>query len=330
MSSDTISAVPSYKALLDAIQGAAWVEDSHGAVTEANEQAREFWKAGSANGLPQIRIPIHSSATLAVAAENAVGPVLERLRIAEAKLELVLRAARAGFWEFRLDTEEATPDKRAREIFGIDETSGPLSFLAIAGRVHTADVGALWQSISDCLKAKTPNFEADCRMADGTGRAVWTSACGAVLDRTESGEARTLALLTRKAECCRDLDLLRRAFFIWPEPVLIVEGSEVAIANPAAAALFLASAEHELVGKEALDLIAPEDREYTRAAIKKVLLDGSPAERCRTQIRRWDGTEMEVGFSVFGFKESRLPAVCVIFEPVEDAGQWSSIVLPCE
>lgn len=329
--------------ILACIRGAAWMLDADGSVFAANASGLQALGIdGDVSGapkfssdigeraeeLPQIRIPLEADTTLVVAASATCGPLVERLRQAEAKLQLALDAAQAGVWEMQLATQETVLDAGARALFGVHEESGKISVWSLASRIHTADAYSAWQPISECLESKTFSFEMDFRMSDATGKAVWMRNRGQLAKAAPGADPR-LFILSRNAECCHEVERLRRAFQIWPDPVLVFEGGVTVRVNPAAIALFAANTEGELIGKEATDLIAAVDRDFARSIAQELLQPSAgPKEGC-IRIQRFDGVELELEFVAFGFSTPWLPALYVIFRQPHEAVEWSSLTIAC-
>ena len=121
------------------------------------------------------------------------------------------------------------------------------------------------------------------RLQDAEGRIFFD---GVVEDVTERREAEE-ALARVEAQYRRQIDAS-------PEAVAVHRGGAFVYVNSAACELIGAASPDELVGRTALDLVHPDDRDVVRARMERGYRDGQPGERLDERFVRLDGRVIEV------------------------------------
>ncbi len=91
----------------------------------------------------------------------------------------------------------------------------------------------------------------------------------------------------------RSQEFFRALIEYLPEAVVVHREGRVVYANPAAARLLAYEDPGELVGREVLGLVHPEDREVAAGRIQALVATGSPAPPLEERLVRRDGTVVE-------------------------------------
>jgi PAS domain S-box-containing protein len=110
-------------------------------------------------------------------------------------------------------------------------------------------------------------------------------------------------------------DRYRRLLETAPVAILVHAEGKYTFANEAAAFLFGAPSPEALVGREVLDLVAPEDRRTVRERIASVR-QGGPTPLRALRILRLDGSPVDVETSAARVEYSGRPAVQVVIRDI--------------
>ena len=101
----------------------------------------------------------------------------ETLRASEERLRLALQAAKAGMWEWNLDTNENIWSDELWKLYGIEPDACEPSYEAWRQTIHPDDVEKTVQSVREASKSGT-EFEAEWRVRNHSGAERWLMARG--------------------------------------------------------------------------------------------------------------------------------------------------------
>ncbi|HVO69224.1 MAG TPA: PAS domain S-box protein, partial [Aggregatilineaceae bacterium] len=110
------------------------------------------------------------------------------LRQSEERLELALRGAELGLWDYTIQTGEAIFNQRWAEMlgFGLDEIEPCID--TWHRLLHPDDAKDAIASLLDHLQGHTPFYESEHRLHAKSGEWKWILARGKVVERDESGQ----------------------------------------------------------------------------------------------------------------------------------------------
>ena len=224
------------------------------------------------------------------------------LRESEARSSLAQVAARAGLWQWDLDTGKLAWSDEFYALFGLRPGCDEASFETWRSAVHPEDLEGAEASIADAVASGTLlDNRYRIRLPDGGTK--WIRAQGSVL-RDDSGKA------VRMAGICLDITDSKRAHVhaqsmlrtamdgIW----LVTDTGELVEANEAACAM-LGYSRDELIGMHISAIDAAESAEQTRAHVERVNRLG--ADLFESLHRRKDGSLLPVEISVTVLPEVR-------------------------
>jgi len=113
--------------------------------------------------------------------------VEEALRKSEERLELALKGADLGLWDFNLQTGEAFVNERRAEMVGysVDELG---SHIGLWGKlVHPDDIDRVLDAFNAHVRGRTPLYESEHRLRHKSGEYIWVLARGRVVQWDEQG-----------------------------------------------------------------------------------------------------------------------------------------------
>ena len=111
------------------------------------------------------------------------------LRDSEERLELALRGADLGLWDWKVATGELVVNQRCAEMLGytLDEVGPHVRWYEEA--LHPDEKSGILEGMSAHLRGKVPLFEAEHRLRTKSGDWVWILTRGRVGERAEDGKA---------------------------------------------------------------------------------------------------------------------------------------------
>ncbi len=109
----------------------------------------------------------------------------EALRKSEERLELALKGADLGLWDYNLQTGEAFVNARRAEMVGYELDEVEPHFTWWGKQVHPEDIRKVLEAFNNHLAGRTPLYECEHRLRHKSGQYIWILARGRVLDWNE-------------------------------------------------------------------------------------------------------------------------------------------------
>ncbi len=111
----------------------------------------------------------------------------EALQKSEERLELALKGADLGMWDYNLQTREAFFNTRRAEMVGysLEETEPDISWWG--KRVHPEDVNRVIESFNAHADGRLAMYECEHRLQHKSGEYIWTAARGKIVERDDKG-----------------------------------------------------------------------------------------------------------------------------------------------
>ena len=111
----------------------------------------------------------------------------EALRKSEERLELALRGADLGMWDYNLQTREAFFSSRGMQIAGysLGEVEPDISWWG--KRIHPEDMNRVVQAFNDHVAGRSPQYDCEHRVRHKSGEYLWIATRGKVVERDEKG-----------------------------------------------------------------------------------------------------------------------------------------------
>jgi PAS domain S-box-containing protein len=111
------------------------------------------------------------------------------LRESEEQLELALRGADLGLWDWKIVTEELVVNQRCAEMLGYTPGEVRSRIRLYEESLHPDEKPGILEGMWANLRGKTPMFEAEHRLRTGSGDWIWVLTRGRVVERDEDGRA---------------------------------------------------------------------------------------------------------------------------------------------
>lgn len=217
------------------------------------------------------------------------------LRESEEKLQLTLSGSETGMWEMEFPSSEGSIDERAATILGYRKNEIGSYRADWDALSHPDDVPLIHQRLSDYLEGRTTIFESEHRMRHTSGRWIWVMGRGKITHSLPDGSGKrisgTIQDITARKQAEESLreseDRYRKLVEISPDAVILHRDGKIIYVNPAAVRLAGARGTEDLVGKDILDVVAPEYRSAVQANIIQDLT-GATSPPMELQILRID------------------------------------------
>ena len=252
----------------------------------------------------------------------------QALRESEAKLQLALSGSETGMWEMNIPSSEGSIDERAAWILGYRK-SGIGSLRADWDALsHPDDVPLIHRRLADYLEGRTHIFESEHRMRHTSGTWIWVIGRGRITHSLPDGSWKritgTMQDITARKQAEQALreseDRYRKLVEISPDAVILHRDGKIIYVNPAAVRLTGAGGSNELIGRDILDVVAPEHRDSVHTSITRDLA-GETTPPMELQILRVDKKPVMVeGRGVSTFIDGS-PAVLVALNDITDRYQ---------
>ncbi len=249
----------------------------------------------------------------------------QALQESETNLNLALSGSEMGLWEMEIPSMAGTIDNRAAAILGYQKKDIGRFQADWDALSHPDDVPLIHQRFADYLEGRTPMFESEHRMRHTSGKWVWVVGRGKITRGLPDGSKKTISgtmqdITSRKqaeASLRESEDRYRKLVEISPDAVILHREGKIIYMNPAATRLVGADSLDGIIGKNILDIVAPEHRDTVRANITRDLA-GTNTPTMELRILRIDGTSvMAEGRGVATFIDG-MPAVMVSLTDITD------------
>lgn len=119
----------------------------------------------------------------------------EKILEISSRLELATKAAKAGVWDWNLNTNEMVWDTRMLELYGLTPDTFPGGFEAWKNGLHPEDAAGALQECEAALRGER-NFDTEFRVQRPDGTTVHIKADGLVLRNDEGKPVRMIGLNT--------------------------------------------------------------------------------------------------------------------------------------
>ncbi len=110
------------------------------------------------------------------------------LRANKERLDLVIKGASLGFWDWDLSTGRIVRNHRWAEILGYELSEVEPNLTSWEKRIHPDDAERVKAILNDHLEGRTDFFQAEIRMRAKSGEWKWVSDAGKVIARDEQGK----------------------------------------------------------------------------------------------------------------------------------------------
>ncbi|MGO9571958.1 MAG: PAS domain-containing protein [Desulfomonilaceae bacterium] len=120
---------------------------------------------------------------------NETNRTAEALRKSEERLELALKGADLGMWDYDIQTGEAFINARRAEMVGYTLEEATPTITWWGSQVHPEDLRRVRKAFNAHVKGRTPSYECEHRLRHKSGHYIWILARGKVVERDKEGNA---------------------------------------------------------------------------------------------------------------------------------------------
>jgi PAS domain S-box-containing protein len=113
----------------------------------------------------------------------------DALKESKERLDLAISATKQGLWEWNLENDTLTWDKRAFAIFNCDPDSVTPSMRSIASRVDPEDWNVAQRAMEDHIAGRVDVYRAEYRLYTESGNWIWVLDQGRITRRNGQGKA---------------------------------------------------------------------------------------------------------------------------------------------
>lgn len=113
--------------------------------------------------------------------------VEEALRKSEERLELALKGADLGLWDYNLQTREAFFSNRAIELGGHSPDEAEPDISRWGSRVHPEDITRVTEAFNAHVEGRSPMYDCEHRVRHKSGEYIWIATRGKLVERDEQG-----------------------------------------------------------------------------------------------------------------------------------------------
>lgn len=275
--------------------------------SESNLEFQICRKDGQIRIFRQSSVLVFDAADRPIAIEGIIDDVTERrqaeaaLRESEERYALAVRGANDGLWDWNLHSGQLHCSPRWRAMLGFPDDAEPLESEAWLQRVHPEDVAAVRREIDTHLKGLSSFLRSEHRINHPKTGVRWMLVRGQAVRDATGSPIRMVGSQTDMTERKRVLEALRESeeryrlvVELCPEAIVVHADGKVTYINQAGAKLFGASNPGQLVGRNVLDFVHPEFREFAANRIARIRRDGIDTTPAREKLLRLDGSVIDV------------------------------------
>ena len=215
----------------------------------------------------------------------------DALRVSEERLRVALQGARGGVWDWDLTSGDVWWSPEVYDLMGapqgMDTREGPAVEL-----IYETDRAMVLAAITDSL-ARRIDYHCEFRVLGG---ARWLSSHARLFCNAAGDPARLLGISWDISDRMIAMNALReseeryrRLVAVLPTAVLIHNGDQVLYSNPAFIRLIGAESPTEVLDRQAIEFVHPDDRPLVQSRIAEMLSTSEPVSGKEIRLLRVDG-----------------------------------------
>lgn len=263
---------------------------------------------------------------------------LERARLEiEQRLELGLRSADLGLWDYDFRTNTTIVNERWAQLMGYERMELEQMFCHCEDFIHPDDRPTYEKKIQEHLQGQTDAYEVVYRfqLKDKSWR--WILEKGQAVERDAHGNAlRTVGILqdfhARKMEeesINESEERYRTLIEFLPIGIGVHCEGKLVFVNSAACRIMGAEAPEQLLGRNVLDFVAPE---FQKSVVNRIgrMMKGERVPRLEEKFVRLDGQLIDVEVYGYPYEYKGKPAVQIIVRDITGQKMAEEAVLKNE
>ncbi|MFP4394778.1 MAG: PAS domain S-box protein [Anaerolineales bacterium] len=252
-----------------------------------------------------IKTPIYDAEGQVIGLLGMFWDITERKRMEQAlrereeRLQLAMDAAEHGFWDWNMDTNETYFSPRYYTMLGYEPVELPMELSTWEDLLHPEDRREVAPRILEKAMAAEA-FEEEFRMRAKSGAWRWIRGRGKPFEVDEQGVPHRavgthedITARKRAEQAMRESEArYRQLVETSPDAILLTEpNSTILMCNQQAAVLYECEDCEQLVGRRALELVAPVDHARVRSNLQR-LLSGEEVKAVEYTVQTAQGNEI--------------------------------------
>lgn len=246
----------------------------------------------------------------------------------EQRLELALKGANLGLWDYNYLKNDAVLNKRWAEILGYDHAELINLWKTKEYFIHPDDLPEYNRTMTEHQLSKSDSFSCTYRFKNKDGSWRWVLEKGQIVERDEKGyPVRSVGILqdfeehkTKEKEIQDSEERYRQLVDHLPLGVSILQDGKIKYLNQSGLKILQANPNDEIVGKPFLNFVAPDGRQQTEQRAEKIS-QGKEVPTTEQIFLRTNGQERIVEVSGTPFTYEGRPAIRSIFKDITDQKQ---------
>jgi diguanylate cyclase (GGDEF)-like protein/PAS domain S-box-containing protein len=250
----------------------------------------------------------------------------EALDHTRARLELALAASRVCTWDYDLRSGAVLLSESWAEIIGAPPGETRTTVTALVEMVHPEDAAALRGALTETVKNRRTEYSVEHRVRHQSGEWRWIVSRGKVVER----DARQRAVRVvgsnldisdhKRAEdqLRENEDRYRKLIDLSPDAIFVHSDWRIVLVNQAMLRLFHAQSAQQLLGREVLELVAPESCENVRVRITQMYERQVSVPAAEIVYLRADGSRFSAEVTAGAFSYAGRPAAQVVARDVTE------------
>ncbi len=248
----------------------------------------------------------------------------QRLRKSEQRLDLAIRGAGLGMWDWDLINGRINVNHLWLEMMDYSKGNSPLTDSEWQEKIHPNEQNKAKQKFIDYIKGKTENYECEARFKSGKGDWRWILIKGGISERENNGK------VVRATGILQDINVRKLAeqaleqsekryrtlFELSPNGIILYINGKIALANKASARTLQADDSLDLLGKSALEIVDPEYHDLARSRFESLSEEGDCLDPTIIKYMKMDGATAWVETSETAFNFFDKVAVLSVFREI--------------
>ena len=251
--------------------------------------------------------------------------------LAEAKerLELATEGGNLAIWDVDVGTDQIHLNERGAVLMGRKAEPLVVRSADLLELVHPNDRDSTRASFIDAIKSEAAAYNVEYRLRQPDSGWKWVHSAGRVTERDERGRAMRVSgtmvdvdARRRVEQALRDAEARYRSLIeLAPDGVLVYSGGYIEYANPAAVRILRAGSTRQLIGRNILELIDPEDHKAVRERTHYLEMGPGSVSFAERKVVCVDGSKTILEAAATSFLERGRLVMQAVFRDITEQRQ---------
>lgn len=251
----------------------------------------------------------------------------KRQKEATKQLNLAIKGANLGLWDWSLSNNSINTNDRFIEILGYQKLQFKQKTKDWFEYIHPNERNLVYQKVINHLKGLSEFLEIEMRIQKADSTWIWISTKAQVTKRSPNGKALQLAGTIQDINNRKQYEKIlaqsearyRGLVEYSPLAIVVYRNEKIVFANDKAYNLLGVNWEkEELVGMDILDFVKPEHRKTTNDRIQQIFKSKKASPTVEELLVRKDGKQITVEMVSIPFEDEGQPAIQIIASDITD------------